>query len=324
MKKFLIPFLFVMMPLILSCWNSSPTSNNTKTYKVNGVVADKNGNGISGVAINISGKAFSTADTTDSEGIFTLEGIKSGNYNVKAHKDSCFFKPANNEIKIGKSDIDTLRFTSADNFIHGNILDIMTDKGIAGVKVVISKEIYNGTEITGYVDSTITDNNGEYGFFDIEIYNYTINFKTDSNRQLFYKLISQEFVSPEIIIPIYYSSSEKLEITTAKFSKDTKTLYLEWTPSKSAFVDGYGLYRSNAPFKLDGPYDIKKSMDFYNDNKATIIITPEYVKRFFDVTDSTGIMYFAVSASYHKGKVNNYFSNCESPVSNDVNLRLYW
>jgi hypothetical protein len=347
MRKSLLPLLFIIIPLIISCWDSSPTSQNKKNYKVGGVVTDKNGNGISGVIININGNSISISDTTDSVGIFAFDGFKSGSYIVKAQKDSCFFKPANMNVKVGKSDIDTLKFIYADNYIHGRVLDIMTDKGIPGIMVVLSKEVYSlfpdgsvKNDIRGEsgfskiekselssspVDSIITDIKGEFGFFDVEMYNYTLRFGQYDKYSLRvnnYQIKSQAFSSSEIIIPTYYISSEKLKITTAKFSKDTKTLNLEWTPSKSAYVDGYWLYKRNAPFKYIGPGVMTRiDSSSYSDNKMEIIISPEYLKNYFDETDSTGVVYFAVSAIYHKGSDFIFF---QSPISDDVNLRLYW
>ena len=186
-------------------------------------------------------------------------------------------------------------------------------------------EIEKSEQSSSFVDSIKTDINGEFGFFDIEMYNYNLRFGQDDRyflRVNYYQLKSQAFTSPEIIIPTFYYSSEKLQITSAKFSKDTKTLNLEWTPSKSAYADGYWLYKRNAPFKYNGPGVMTRiDSSSYSDNKLSIKITPDYLKQLFDVTDSTGIVYFAVSAIYHKGADFIFF---QSPVSDDVSLRIYW
>ena len=52
-----------------------------------------------------------------------------------------------------------------------------------------------------------------------------------------------------------------------------------------------------------------------------INITQEYVSGFFDESDSTGVMYFAVSALYKKGFI---YSTYHSKISEDVSVRLYW
>ena len=90
-----LSMIYVLSLLILSCWgDSSPTSDKIKSYTVGGKVTDKNGTGIKDVLVLIEGTNFSTAKMTDSGGTFYFEGIKSGDYKVKALKDSCFFRPA--------------------------------------------------------------------------------------------------------------------------------------------------------------------------------------------------------------------------------------
>ena len=180
-------FLFIIaLPLlILSCWgDSTPTSDKTGTFKVGGIVSDKNGAGIEGVTVRITGTNYSSADTTDTMGVFAFDSIKSGDYKVKAQKDSCFFKPGNIEITMANTDIDTLKFTSVDSYIHGKVLDIMTEEGIEGVRVDFGfKKRFSGTIV--YIDSFYTDRNGEYEFFDIIKNDYTeiyVNFKTTNSN----------------------------------------------------------------------------------------------------------------------------------------------
>ena len=316
-------FLIILITIfILSCWgDSSPTSDKTKNIKISGVVTDKNGAGIARATVQITGTNFSATDTTDSVGAFSFENIKSGGYKVKAQKDSCIFNPINMAVTVIKTDIDTLKFKSADNYVHGYVLDIMNNKGIEGVTVYLSKSD------TGYSSSdeisTKTGSNGEYVFYDIKKSRYRVLcrpiYDTFRNYSRDYIIESQAFNNREIVAHNFYFSSEKLQITRAEFSEETKTLYLEWTPSKSEYVFVYEVHASNLP---DGFSKIESDFCFsWGDNKISVKVTPQNVMGLFDKDVISGVVYLSVSAVYNKDK--DYFS-FESLSSDAVAVRLSW
>ena len=78
------------------------------------------------------------------------------------------------------------------------------------------------------------------------------------------------------------------------------------------------LYRRSHPFGylISGIED-----DKYPATNATIKITQEYVKEFYDENIISGVMFFSVTANYIKGTDYYYF---ESQPSDEVNVQLYW
>ena len=318
-----LPFFPVVLIsfLFLSCWgDSSPTSDKTKNIKVSGVVTDKNGAGIAGATVQITGTNFSATDTTDSVGAFSFENVKPAGYKVKAQKDSCIFNPINMAVTVTKTDIDTLKFKSADNYVHGYVLDIMNNKGIEGVTVYLSKSD------TGYSSSdeisTITDSNGEYAYFDIGENRYSVFCSSIYDTFRFfgrdYVIESQAFHSREIVAHNFYFSSEKLHITKAEFSEETKTLYLEWTSSKSDYALGYEVLATNLP---NGFSKLYNSFCFSFENKISVKVTSQNVMGLFGEDIISGVVYLSVSAVYNKD--NDYFRTY-SPGSEEVAVRISW
>ena len=306
-----LPFLF------LSCWgDSTPTSDNSKTFVVGGKVTDKNGTGVNGVTVQITGTNYSAADTTDSEGAFTFNNIKVGDYKIKAMKDSCFFKPSKIDFTVGKTDIDTLKFTSAENYIHGRVLDIMTDKGIAGVEIQV-----HGGKTYSLIDSTISESDGEYCFFDIVKGNYDLLFRNSSYTHNFsLPLESTFFTGPEITLQNCYFSSEKIEITVVEYNEISKNVHLEWTGSKSPYFSHYQVNYSNYPSDYKGPGKGSAVFEMTN-HEATIEITRELIDKYFEDDLISGELFFFVRAVYKKStdpiKINYY-----SPYSNNASVRL--
>ena len=291
-------FLIILPFLILSCWgDSSPTSDKARTYKVSGVVADKNGSGISGVAVQITGTTFSDSDTSDADGAFSCEGLKSGDYKVKAHKDSSLFKPASIEIAVAKTDIDTIKFLSADNCIHGRVLDIMTDKPVPGI-------IVSMTPNSKTPDTTTTDANGEYWFFDKIKAQYSFRFDSPLNNYYFddvsstydNKIFPSAFATNEIIRPDRYVSLEKLKFTKAVFSKETKDFTLEWTASEAKYIAGYLLTIQGSPFEYNSDKHYHRGCQ---SNKVVINLNDkDSFKGLWDEDNIPGQIYFIVSPHY--------------------------
>ena len=317
--------LLMILPfLILSCWgDSSPTSDKARTYKVSGVVADKNGSGISGVAVQITGTTFSASDTSDADGAFSCEGLKSGDYKVKAHKDSCFFKPASIEIAVANTDIDTIKFLSADNCIHGRLLDIITDKPACGVMVMMKP-------ISKTPDTTTTDSNGEYWFFDKIKAQYHFEFDLPLNKYsssyhdtfIDSSIYPSAFMAKEIIMPDYHVSFEKLKFTKAVFSKETKNFTLEWTASKSDFskgLRGYMLCIQGSPYEF---YSESHTHNSFSSNTAVISLNDlDYFKGLWDGDNIPGEIYFIVCPWY--GILSEFFNYFESFVwSDQVSVRF--
>ncbi|KAL6075643.1 Nodal modulator 1 [Balamuthia mandrillaris] len=58
-------------------------------FSVSGSVVDQEGKGIEGVSIIVNGKASAV---TDKQGLFTLEKMKTGNYDIEAQKEHVFFE----------------------------------------------------------------------------------------------------------------------------------------------------------------------------------------------------------------------------------------
>jgi len=301
----------------LSCWNSSPTSDKTKSYTVGGKVTDKNGAGIRDVLVLIEGTNFSTAKMTDSGGVFSFDDIKSGDYNVRASKDKFFFRPSAQDITVNSADIDTVHFTSADNIVHGYVLDI-TMKGIEGVTVILEKtDVHLST-----VGSAISDSNGEYCFYDIEPNKYWIwcgpIYESFRNYGRNYVIELAAFNSSEIVAHNFYFSSEKLSFTKVEFSEETKTLSMEWTPSKSEFVQGYYVNATNIP---GGFSKIESDFWWGTDNKASVKVTSQRVMGLFDKDVISGVVYLSVRAAYSKD--DNYFRSY-SPGSDEAAVRVSW
>lgn len=317
MRKSIFLFLSIIIPLIMSCGVSAPTSDKSKTLKVSGVVTDKNGSGISGVTVQITGTNFSATDTTDSGGAFAFENVKPGDYKFKAQKDRCIFKPASIELAGAKIDTDTLRFTSSDNYIHGRVLDIITGKGIKGVRI----GFINYDRL--YCGAVITDSNGEFGIYDLAKNGYHYFYETDYyvSGETDFSIEPSVFENREIVLKTYYFSSEKLRITKAEFIKDTQTLNLEWNPSVSKYIKGYFVHITNNPGELDslGTYPIDRGYYVSGNNKDSRKITAQMLTDLFDDDIISGVVYLAVSAVYQIGNYTYY-----GPYPDMISIRLYW
>ena len=309
MKKSIFPILLIIMPFIISCWDSSPTSDKSKTYKVGGVVTDKKGAGIKGVAVQISGTNFSLVDTTDSAGVFAFKKIPSGTYTVKALKENGVFKPSGIDFSVADSDIDTLGFNAAENRIHGKVIDIITNKGMADIMIYIEDNI--GHDKT---DSTKTDINGEYEFFDLPVNEYEIYqqlrdiYKKGESSPFIIYVKAEEFVDSDISVQDFLMSSEVLQITSATYSKDTKTVHIEWTPSRSNFFNKYWVYAtSELPFGSSGSNTNESTT-----NSISIEITPRYRASI----NNAMVIYFVVSVRY----TIDWFLG--SPISEPVSFQV--
>jgi hypothetical protein len=320
-KKVYILFLLLLF-ITAGCGKNPVKQDSNKSYKLSGIVAGKNGAGIGGIAVQITGTSFSAVDTTDSGGVFGFAEIKPGNYTVKAEKDSVFFKPANICITVKDSDIGTFNFTVAENYIHGRVIDIMTDKGVPDFMVQIIHSSTFPDTLGDFIDSTKTDSNGEFSFYNLEKRKYTIDLilkdKLNPSPYLLHDIESKAFANQEIIIPTFYISSEKLRFTAAKFSENSQILYLEWTPSKSELVSNYKVYFSSSPSGT-------KLTQYFRDNSylinnATIKITPQLMATIFGVDVISAPVYFTVSAIY---KTPNSTA-CWGIFSENISIRLSW
>ena len=317
MRKSIYPLLFLIIPLIMSCGDSSPTSDNAKTYKVEGSVTDKIGAGVWGVAVQISGTNFSLVDTTDSAGVFAFKKIPSGSYTVKALKENGVFKPSGIDLAVADSNIDTLKFVAAENRIHGKVIDIITNKGMADIMIYIEDNI--GHDKT---DSTKTDINGEYEFFNLPVNEYEIFqpsqdvYKKGSMSPFVIYVKETEFAVLDITVQDFFISSEILQITSATFSEETNTVHLEWTPTKSNYFDEYEIFATD---KLPlGSFGNNAGVGSKTNN-VSIEITP----RFHATLKNAKIIHFAVYVGYY-----NYFKNTDlwgwigSPYSEPVSIRV--
>ena len=293
MKKSLFLLLFVIALLILSCGkDSSPTSDKSAALKVTGTVTDKNGAGINGVNVQITGTNFNSTDTTDAYGVFEFKGIPSGSYTIQTSAETRVFKPSKIETYVSDSDINTVKFTAAENRIHGQVFDIITNRGIPGIKLSF------GGKNTSFEDSVTTDSKGEYEFFDLPQDDYSISnnsnilemYQTSQPSPIWINFTIDESTFPDINLPSFYMSSEVLRITTATYSKETNTVHLEWTQSKSNFCKDYHIVRTDKlPF---GSSDVE--VDLSRTNDAFIEITPKYRAPI----NNAKIIHFSVYASY--------------------------
>ena len=296
MSKFKIVSLLpvILTLLFLSCWNTSPTSDKTKSFTVGGSVIDKDGTGIEGISVQISGTNFSADDTTDSEGTFKFKGISSGSYNIKTSAENRVFKPSGIDVTVSDSDIDLIKFIAVENRVHGQVIDIITNKGIKNLKMFIQGNADN------VKDSTYTDIYGEYEFFDLNRdITYYINtdyylwdrMKNGNSYPPAIDLLPKEFTNPDTTVQTLYMSSEVLQIKTATYSKETNTVYLEWTTSKSNFCVDYTVLRTD---KLPLGTSTNTGGDKYQTNYAYIEITPKYLA----TLKGSKIIHYAVSANY--------------------------
>ena len=46
-----------------------------------------------------------------------------------------FLKPASIDVIVKDSDLDTINFAVAENYVHGSVIDLITDKGVAGFTI---------------------------------------------------------------------------------------------------------------------------------------------------------------------------------------------
>ena len=305
----------ILIPLsVLSCWgDTSPTSGKDSTVRVGGVVADKTGAGIPSVTVQITGTNYSITDTTDAGGAFNFKKIPSGSYTVKATKESNVFKPSVLNIIVEDSNIDTLRFIAAENRLHGKVMDIITNKGMPDIKIII----YGDN--TPFKDSTTTNINGEYEFFNLPKNDYSI----DTNFYDMYhdghsspyqiKVKTEDFAHPDISLPIFNMSSEVLKFTNATFSVETNTVHLEWTPSRSNFFDRYLVdITDKLPFGTSGV----KGDNEYQTNSANIKITPKYRASI----NNAKIIHFSVRSYYYVDRVT--YTSFNGPYSEPVSIQV--
>ena len=239
---------------------------------VGGKIQDKNGFGISGVSVKISGNANTATDISDTMGGFLFNGVTSGTYTVITEAEERVFKPSGIDISVADSGIDTLKFTIAENRIHGKIIDIITNKGIPDIPVSIQQNSPHHTR-----EVVLTDSKGRYEFYDIPADDYSFQLDTYWDNkgmasQTFYYLNRDAFTKLELSGPDFYMFSEVLQIITATFSEETNTVHLEWTPSKSNLCAGYMIFRTGK-LPLGSGTGIGEP---YETNSAFIEITPKY------------------------------------------------
>jgi hypothetical protein len=313
MKKSTLPFFILISLFIFSCGkdSSTPTSNDDISYKLSGVVAGKDSVGIGEVSVKITGTGFSATDITDAKGVFAFNKIKSGDYNIKAQKASTVFKPASIDVTVKDSDIDSLNFIVADNYIHGQVIDMITNKGMSDVSVIIKYK-------SGLKTSTKPDSNGKFEFYDIaendcQIYISTKNELIQGKSEVSFNFKAAELANFEIIVPTFYLSTEKLQITKATYSAEDSTFSLEWMPSRVNYIDFYIRYYVTifSTYKgIELPY-LTNSISIKKQELDEII---GYSKTYN----------FSVSALYYPSKndLDNHLNFIKSPKSETASVQV--
>lgn len=99
---FLFPTLLVLS--LSGCSKESSTSPETGAYKIEGRVVDTNGKGVADVTVTVTGSDATKTATSNSEGIFSITGLKDGVYVVKLNKESILMAPSSTTVTVSGSD----------------------------------------------------------------------------------------------------------------------------------------------------------------------------------------------------------------------------
>lgn len=135
-------------------------------FSIYGSVVNSKKIGIANVTIKVDGQVISK---TDSQGVYKLENINSGVYDVEAYTEDMFFEPLTN-IKIYPGLNKLPELTVTDYKLCGNILIEAKDYYNQAKRTVVLQEILNKEKATGdnkgnkKEQRTITDNKGKYCF----------------------------------------------------------------------------------------------------------------------------------------------------------------
>ena len=201
-------------------------------FSIFGRVVNSKKNGIPNVTIRIDGQPKAT---TDANGIFKLEHLTSGNYDLEAHADDMFFEPLTN-IKITPHLRNLQDIIVTDYKLCGKIFIEATEYYSTSKRTVVLQNTSDKSQTTAE-RRTITDNQGRYCFEvkpgKYSIYPVLTKEEKDSDLHLQPDTIDLEVVDKPMLDNNFYQSKVVVSGSISCINECDKNIYVNLVSTKT-------------------------------------------------------------------------------------------